>query len=74
MHNWLFLVWIHISSVFIDLAQPDQHKKTFSPLIDLTLLHALGATLESSTGHTLTGSQAPTAPLTQRVTNVPLFL
>lgn len=44
------------------------------PLVDVTLLHALNATLESTAGHTLAGPRPPAAPLAQRVTNTPLFL
>lgn len=61
---------------FIDLVQPYPHmqKKTFLPLIDVTLLDTLFATLEWAAGHTLAGPRAPAAPLAQRVTNMTLRL
>ena len=42
--------------------------------MDVTLVHTLGATLESFAGHTLAGPRAPAAPFTQRVTNMALIL
>lgn len=47
---------------------------TVLPLIDITVLDTLSATLECLAGGALAGPRAPAATLAQRVTNMPLFL
>lgn len=74
-HTVYFINCIIISWLFIDLEPPHPNQThMFLPLINVTLLYALSATLESFAEHTLTGARAPTAPFTERVTNVPLCL
>ena len=48
--------------------------QTLLPLIDVTLLHTLSATLKRLAGRTLAGAWTPTSPLTQRVTHMLLPL
>lgn len=58
----------HLDSLLIECSF------TFSPLVNITVVHTLDATLETFAGKALAGPRAPTATIAQWVANVSFVL